>query len=256
MDIITTILSIFLVIAFIYAICLIYIIGIRFLILLLALCVALFLCGISAYLLVRFFNAIIPSSTQIFIFGDHYQTFSERIIFGIILVSLIALFFILKKYRWKKDRSLILYGILSILLINIPMIFLIHSDSQDLFENDATFFENNTTNMITLLLWNYIAWINLCNFVFYTFDKVVAILAGFLKENFSCNFFVPRIPEKILHLYTICSGIFGASIAMYFFDHKVTSEKFQPVYRKIVFAYVVCTIILLVANFIIFLSNN
>ncbi|NES04167.1 MAG: DUF1294 domain-containing protein [Okeania sp. SIO2F4] len=55
-----------------------------------------------------------------------------------------------------------------------------------------------------------------------------------------------------MHSYTIYGGTFGATIAMYFFNHKVTSEKFQPIYRKIMFTQICFIVILLIINLQIF----
>jgi len=257
-DIIGVILLALIVIAFIYAMCLIAMIGVGFLFLILAASVSLFLCMFLAYLLVAPLNEFVPLSTLYFIFGDNYQIFSERVMLGFIFVSLVALFFIFKKYRWKYDYPYIVYSILSIIIMNIPTIlfFITQSDGQSVFENDTTFFENDITNTIAMTLWNYIFWLNLWSFFFYTSDKVIAVLTNFLAEKFSFRISIPRVPEKILHLYTICGGTFGASIAMYFFRHKVTSEKFQPIYRQIFFSQIGFIVILLIINFQIFLSNN
>ncbi|NES04166.1 MAG: hypothetical protein F6K22_15785 [Okeania sp. SIO2F4] len=170
MEIINLILWIVVIAAFtiasIYIVSLIFTIGVAFLFLILAASVSLFLCMFLAYLLVAPFNEFVPLDTQYFLFGDNYQIFSQRVMFGIIAVSLVVLFFIFKKYRWRNDYPYIVYSILSIIIMNIPMIllFLTQSDGKYSFENDTTLFENDITNTIAMTLWTYIFWLNLWSF--------------------------------------------------------------------------------------------
>jgi len=77
-------------------------------------------------------------------------------------------------------------------------------------------------------MWMYFLNVNILTFLAYLYDKIIAIITG---KKFLIS--IPRIPESILHLYAIIGGTFGAAIAMWLINHKRTSTKFKPVYKKI-----------------------
>ncbi|NEO53757.1 MAG: DUF1294 domain-containing protein [Okeania sp. SIO3B5] len=151
------------------------------------------------------FTEFVPISAQLFLFGDNFDIFSQRVVTAIIVVSLIIAFLDLKKYRFNLKNIYFMYRISSLGLIDTLMIFTVqHLINADYFYNNNNYSESNIINAIAFLMAFYLLWINILAFFAYSFDKIASFF----------GIVVLRIPEKILHLYAIFGGTFGAIIAM------------------------------------------
>jgi uncharacterized membrane protein YsdA (DUF1294 family) len=74
----------------------------------------------------------------------------------------------------------------------------------------------------TLEITSYLLLINLLTFACYGLDKRAAKLGH------------SRIPERALHLMTLCGGTFGAWFGQRYFRHKTYKRSFQTVFWGII----------------------
>lgn len=154
-----------------------------------------------------------------------------------------------------KSSPFKLYGSLSVAVNTLLMTFMIYS----LYSNGSQNTQSTNEKLVTLTATDsmmlYLASINLSAFLFFGYDKFRAWifpkatvdwdgevqlpslnhwsqkLARWL-ERLAPWVKPPRVPEWILHWHSILGGTIGAAFGQLFFHHKISSVKFQPVYRK------------------------
>lgn len=78
----------------------------------------------------------------------------------------------------------------------------------------------------------YIICVNITLFLLYMYDKFTSLLSWL------------RVPEAILHLFTILGGTPMALLAQKMFSHKTSKLSFQNTFKKIIFFQVLIGVLI------------
>lgn len=193
------------------------------------------------------FYALSPVLNQNIVFDRHHLWL------GALMIGTIAIIAV----RAQHVRSFRQYGTIAVvtnfLMVTLP-IWLFYESTLE----QVTFLQNvlkieplaSPTIGANGIFFSYWLSINLSTFLFYGWDKQIALI--FPKESktdeelgivqtFGRNVahlapFIrpPRVPERVLHWHSFCGGSLGAFIAQKFFRHKSTKESFRAIYHRTV----------------------
>jgi len=168
---------------------------------------------------------------------EHICLSKMHVFIGIPIMGLIMLYLI---FIYGKTPPFKLYGTVAILVNNSTVIYAIILLDKVFNPNtsnaNATIFRGLN---VASLLYIFLSSINILTFLFYGYDKLIAILFPKPEGEQSVTQIltkrkskVSRVPEWILHWHSIFGGSIGALFAQKLFHHKTKSEKFQPVYTN------------------------
>ncbi len=200
---------------------------------------------VAIYLMIHYlFEPLMDSNIflQPFIFGGNDKiTFSQLHVVIIVSIFLLFNFKVIRNVSRSKSRyrwTYISFGIFSVIINALIMILMTVLLSEHALYN----------NIIGFAVCAYFGSINLSIIFSYGWDKLVS-------EAPKRFFKLRRIPEDILHQHASCGGTIGAAIAQIAFRHKITSDKFQPTYRKTVAYHTIFLVILIMVRIILHPAN-